>query len=130
MPVSELRGGPRGAPWTDRDRLLMLGLQAYEDDLCQGCGWPRTYTMHRDARGHFHSSGPIPCHACIPKNAAEDAAAKGDHHQRGTYYAARPDEGIWHAMSDPILTYEDDSSRWVTGASGYVYPPTALPDDD
>lgn len=130
MPVSELRGGPRNAPWTEHDRLLMLGLKAYEDDLCSGCGWPRTYTMHAQAKGHWHASNAIRCHGCTVRAEAEEGARKAKNLRAGAYFAARPGEGMWHAMSDPILTYDDPGDRPVTGASGIVYPPTNQPDTD
>lgn len=102
----------------------MLGYKAYLDDLCPGCGWPRTYTMHAEAKDHWHPSKAIRCHGCTAKATAEDRAAKEKNLRRGAYYVARPDDGMWHAMTDPVLSYDDDTTRWVTGASGTVYPPT------
>lgn len=108
----------------------MLGLKAHEDDLCHGCGWPRTYTMHAQAKNHWHPSDAIRCHACTAKAAKEDAAGKDGNLRRGAYYTARPDDGMWHAMSDPVLTYDEPGTRFIVGASGTTYPPTVAPPDD
>lgn len=88
--------------------------------------------MHAQAKQHWHASDAIRCHACTAKNAREDAAAKDGNLRRGAWYVARPDDGMWHAMSDPVLTYPDDTTRWRVGASGHTYPPErpAPPDPD
>lgn len=108
----------------------MLGYKAYLDDLCPGCGWPRTYSMHAQAKGHFHAGNALRCHGCTAKHDAEDAAHKANNLRRGAYYVARPDDGMLHAMTDPVLSLEDDDTRWVTGASGVVYPPARDPDGE
>ena len=100
-----------------------MGLQAYERDLCPGCGWPRTYTMHAQGKHHWEASKAIRCHACTQKQAAENTHAKGQS-SPGAYFAARPKDGMVHAMANPVITYEDDANRWITGASGVTYPPT------
>ncbi|MFK5689604.1 hypothetical protein ACI3EY_08045 [Ornithinimicrobium sp. LYQ92] len=110
-----------------------MGLEAYERDLCPGCGWPRTYTMHAQAKHHWQATKAIRCHGCTPKLAAEDAHAKDKASRPGAYFGAQPDDGMVHAMANPVLTYEDDDARWITGASGLTYPPRAAltdPPDD
>lgn len=89
-----------------------MGLQAYEDDLCS-CGWPRTYTMHKEARGHWSSTKAHHCYACEARGRAETGASKnaGDKQLHGYYFSASPDEGMFHAMADPILDYEDLTSN-------------------
>ena len=86
--------------------------------------------MHKDAKTHWHASEAIRCHGCTAKHAKEDAAVEAGKTRRGAFFTARPDDGLLHAMSDPILTYEDDDTRFVTGASGLVYPPTAAAPGD
>lgn len=86
--------------------------------------------MHAEAKNHWHGSEAIRCHGCTAKNAKEDAAAESGRARRGAYFVARPDDGMLHAMSDPVLTYEDDTDRWRTGASGTVYPPDPKDDPD
>lgn len=83
--------------------------------------------MHKDAKGHFAGSKAHRCHGCTAKAQAEDAAAKDKNHRRGAYFGAVPSDGLWHAMSDPVLTYEPDETRVVVGASGTLYPPSAPP---
>lgn len=86
--------------------------------------------MHKDGKTHWHATDAIRCHACTAKNAKEDASSKGGNLRRGAFFAARPDDGMWHAMSDPVLTYEDPTTRVVEGASGLAYLPTSPPADD
>lgn len=116
IPLSQFRA------WAEPDRLLALAYQKYEDGLCQGCGWPRTYSMHKDARGHFHGSQAIICHGCAEKERSERAGRNNPQERLGSYYTARPDDGLWHAMSDPVLTYPPDTAEQA-GVSGVVYSP-------
>lgn len=99
QPVSVVRGHRRpGRKWTPRDRLLLLALQAYEDDLCPGCGTPRTYSMDPDAAGRFRDA-TVTCHGCATSQRAQDAQPKPP---PGTYRTVTPDEGLTHAMHYPI----------------------------
>lgn len=124
--MAEFRGGPRGAPWTAHDRLLMLGLQAYEDDLCTGCGWPRTYSMHKESRAHWHASDAIRCHACTAKRAKEDQV--GGETRPGAYFVARPSPGLLHAMTDPVLDPPAQTGP-LMGASGVIFHPPSHDDE-
>ena len=75
----------------------MLGLRAYEDDLCPGCGQPRTYAMDDSARGRY-AAREATCHACA-------AIDRAEHHAKprpGMRRYAHPDAGLEHAMTHPI----------------------------
>lgn len=96
-----LRGQRRpGKKWTERDRVLLLALQAYEDDLCPGCGQPRTYSFDDDAEGRYPAHSAT-CHAC----ASLDRSSKA-HGDKGPPPGHRqyvvPDAGLTHAMHHPI----------------------------
>lgn len=118
--MSEWRGGPRGAAWSEIDRLLYLGLRAYEDDLCR-CGWPRTYTMHDKAHGHWSASQRgVRCQACAASAAAEEQARKTEGKKlAGLYFPVRPSQPMLQAMANPRLRPIDDEPPPVlVGASG------------
>lgn len=80
--------------------------------------------MHKQARHQWTSSSAHTCQGCAAKGTAEARHAENAHGTHGVFFSARPTEGMWHAMSDPILTYTDDTDRWRVGASGTAYPPT------
>lgn len=83
-----------GQSWTELDWLLLVALQEYEDDLCGGCGTPRTYGMHPDAKGRYEAHA-ITCHAC----AAQGSARPSD--RPGRYRFAQPDQLMQYAMDHP-----------------------------
>lgn len=85
--------------------------------------------MHAQAKSHWHATDAIRCHACTAKAAKEDAAARDGTLRRGAGFSARPDEGMVHAMSDPILTPHDTGGVTV-GASGIAYLPPDHPNTD
>lgn len=99
----------------------MLGLQAYEDDLC-ACGWPSTYTTHEQSRGHWSATTPRTCQACAAREREEERMNKSKAPHHGLKVGARPDSSMVHAMSDPILNYETEHD-YTTGASGDHYLP-------
>lgn len=86
--------------------------------------------MHKQARHQWQATSARTCHGCAAKGTAEERHSDPKRATHGVYFGARPTEGMWHAMSDPVLSYEDDDTRWVTGASGTVYPPRIPPDAD
>lgn len=88
-----------GKKWTPLDRLLLLALQAHEDDLCPGCGTPRTYGMDPDAAGHYHDRSGT-CHACAARERAEQNGPKNK--APGQYRYTVPDDVLVHAMTYPI----------------------------
>lgn len=98
-----------------------MAYQGYLDDLCPGCGWPRTYTTHKDGAAHWNTpEGGVRCHGCAARDKAEKKARDNKHvRSEGLGFPTRPDEGMWHAMSDPILTYDDRLDQ--VGASGVDY---------
>lgn len=49
--------------WSEDDRALLLGLQAYEDTLCPGCGQPKHLAWHDMLADDWMGSGVV-CHAC------------------------------------------------------------------
>ena len=94
-----LRGQRRpGKKWTETDRLLILALQAYEDDLCPGCGQPRTYGMDGDAQGHY-AAHKATCWGCSVKQRADKAEKEPP---PGQYRYVVADDALRHAMTHPI----------------------------
>ena len=86
----------------DEDRLLALGLDLYEADLCPGCGQPRTYAHDVDSAGHWLGSEATRCHACT---ALEGARRKYDDNagsKAPLYFHVEPDEALQHAMEHPL----------------------------
>lgn len=96
-----IRGRRRpGRKWTSRDWALTVALQSYEDDLCPGCGQPRTYAFDEDASGRYgvHSAT---CNACASLDRA--TAARGEKNPPpGQRQYVVPDRGLTHAMHHPI----------------------------
>lgn len=94
---------------------------AYEADLCPGCGWPRTYSMHRESKGHWHATDGIRCQSCTVIEAKRTAVLKVTDRSPGALsFAARPDQGLAHAIADPILTFSAGGER----ASGREHQPS------
>jgi hypothetical protein len=56
-----LRG--RRRKWTDRDRLLVVAWQIYQDSLCSDCGQNRERAFNPDMDGWFEVKS-LTCHAC------------------------------------------------------------------
>lgn len=73
-------------------------MQAYEDDLCPGCGTPRTYGMDDDA-AHLFDDHTATCHACAAKQEAEGREKKPP---PGTYHYVTPNKWMSDAMHHPI----------------------------
>lgn len=100
MPVSVFRGRRRpGKKWTSTDRLLMLALQAYEDDCCPGCGQPRTYSFDPDARGRYKAPHAT-CEGCASLTRADKAL--GEKKPPGLVVYLQPDDALEYAMHHPI----------------------------
>lgn len=50
--------------WDDDDRVLALALEAYDADICAGCGFPLSEST-TPAREYSYTAGAaIRCHAC------------------------------------------------------------------
>lgn len=72
MPLSVLRGERSPAEkWTEADSDLAVALQAYEDDLCPGCGFPLSETTdpradpnNPEAEWGYEATGPVRCYGC------------------------------------------------------------------
>jgi len=83
----------------------------YEADLCSGCGQPRTYSMDKSSRDHYHVGLPFGCNACRALGDARKSNKKFEPHQ---YYSVQPDEGLAAAMEagpvrdDPYATFLAD----------------------
>lgn len=58
--------------WTDDDRIEAFVLDAYEADLCRGCGKPRSRSKHPEMMGHYEVKYRGECQSC----AAEEEHAK------------------------------------------------------
>lgn len=100
---------------------MALGYQAYLDDLCPGCGWPMTFSMHKDSKGHWNSSDPIRCWSCTAVHTKKERVSKTmEKAPQAVQYAARPDAGLVMAMSDPVLVY-DHTTTTGRGVSQLSY---------
>lgn len=89
-----------GAKWTRLDRVLFLGLQAYEDDCCPGCGTPRTYGMDPDSKGRLHVKAAT-CHGCAELD--RENRKRGDKPAPpGQRDYVAPDDALAWAMRHPI----------------------------
>lgn len=89
-----------GAKWTRLDRVLLLGLQTYEDDCCPGCGKPLTYGMDPSSKGRWvvHTAT---CNACAAlEKTARDRGDKRPAAGSRDYVA--PDDPLAHAMHHPF----------------------------
>lgn len=76
----------------------MVALQAFEDDLCPGCGTPRTYGMDVDAAHRFEVHEDQ-CQGC----ASRDRAERADQNPKpGLHRYVTPDETLAYAMRHPI----------------------------
>ncbi len=60
--------------WTPEDRALLLGLEAYEDTLCPGCGIPKDRAWHSEWDG-FYEATKVVCHACSASKGEGDEVA-------------------------------------------------------
>lgn len=77
-----------------------MALQAYEDDLCPGCGQPRTYAFDADAAGRYGAHAAV-CHACATLQRSEKSRGSKNPPPGHREYVI-PDEGLAHAMRHPI----------------------------
>lgn len=59
-----------GPAYTADDRCLLLGLQAYEDSLCPGCGIEKDLAWHDWTAGSWESD-KIVCHPCTAAQGEE-----------------------------------------------------------
>ena len=62
VPHSTLRAGRKPGRWTERDRLLAVALQVYEDSL-HACGHPADWAFNEDSEGYFEVREHV-CQAC------------------------------------------------------------------
>lgn len=53
--------------WSQEDQALLMGLQAYEAQLCR-CNYPRSLAWHSDMDGDFDPGEQIQCHACTAQS--------------------------------------------------------------
>ena len=98
--LSHFRGADPSSPVTDTDRLLALGYELYEADLCHGCGQPRTYAHDVDSAGHWVCPPPTRCQACT---AIEAEQRKHDSkNTRSLMFHAEPDAALRYAMEHPL----------------------------
>jgi hypothetical protein len=52
-------------PLTVEDQALILAFEAYEQTLCDGCGFPLTESTTPENEGRYRMRGlPVRCHAC------------------------------------------------------------------
>lgn len=70
-----LRGRRDDGTWSDRDRIMALGLTLYERGLCSGCGMHRSVT-HGDHNVGRLEAGEEICHGCEVVESARDATKK------------------------------------------------------
>lgn len=56
--------------WTEYDRALLLGLEAYEATLCPGCGEPQRLAWHKHTEEEWDPHEFV-CHACTAKQGHE-----------------------------------------------------------
>lgn len=52
--------------FTEEDRCLLLGLDAYEGSLCPGCDHPIELAWHSEMNGWFETDSYV-CHSCTSK---------------------------------------------------------------
>lgn len=99
VPLSVMRGQRApGKKWRPLDRLLVLALQAHEDDLCPGCGQPRTYSMDRDAARRY-AVREVTCNGCAELDRVD---AGNQQRKPGVRRYVTPDAVLTHAMHYPI----------------------------
>lgn len=55
-----------GETWRQRDRLMLLALEYYEESLCGGCGMSTLLTTHEPYDGYFTVVQAPSCLACQP----------------------------------------------------------------
>lgn len=65
-------GAFESVAYTPEDQALLMGLTAYESDLCV-CGVPRSVAWHSEMDGHFDSEAFL-CHACTARNDGKPVA--------------------------------------------------------
>lgn len=52
-----------GSRWLPSDTTAALAWQSYSDELCSGCGNPRSESMARENTGAYHADA-LRCHSC------------------------------------------------------------------
>lgn len=77
------------AEWLPEDLIGLLALQRHEDDLCSGCGHPRSESMLPGNDGAY-SGEPLQCHACRAARRSVDDWSSEELH--GIYLTARKDD--------------------------------------
>lgn len=75
--------------WLPEDLEGLLALQAFEDDLCDGCGHPKSESMHPDNERSY-TGAPLQCHACRAARRSVDGWKTEELH--GIYLSARKDD--------------------------------------
>lgn len=64
--------------------------------------------MHKDSKTHWQPSDPIRCHSCTARVTKEKSLRNNGMEVRdGAVIAVRPDRAMWHAMTNPKVTYLD-----------------------
>ncbi|WP_191564970.1 hypothetical protein [Janibacter melonis] len=86
-----------GKKWTRLDWLGLVALEAFEADLCPGCGQPRTYSTDDDAHRRY-SVEDVTCHACAELERKQEQRKP----RPGRKSFPVPDAGMRHAMAHPI----------------------------
>lgn len=66
--------------WTDDDRALALAIEAYEREICDGCGFPLQDTTDPLNEGRFVATGAIRCHGCLAQATAGAVYGETDKH--------------------------------------------------
>lgn len=64
--------------YTSRDRLLLVAYEAYEQSICEGCGYSTLLTTHSDYDGHFAMQPGGTCLACAAKERWQKENEKKD----------------------------------------------------
>ena len=67
----------------------LLALQSYEDDLCDGCGHPKSESM-APGNDNAYSGEPLQCHACRAARRSVDGWTSEELH--GIYLSSRKDD--------------------------------------
>jgi hypothetical protein len=78
----------REPEWDDDQRALLLGLAAYEEQVCAGCGGWLPDTTDRDADDGYTVDAPTRCHRCTAIGHAAKRYADADQPQ-ALYFVAR-----------------------------------------
>lgn len=97
-----LRGEqPAPGTWRGTDRLLLLALEAYEQNVHGPCGQPMVWSGDPDAKGHYEEDAAT-CWACavLEENArARESADVRD--KPGVMRWVAPDQALAAAMQNP-----------------------------